>query len=204
MKLFRSLTLLCLQSTADCFQYGYWSSNWHVSCHLENISWMMRLWSNIEDGNRKAKILHRNYRCASSQVKSALRLPLGTSSLCTARSTLVAALSRCYLWTYSLKFSFAVAAPSLLVAITIVPMLCFLDQLFLDRVSQFWLLQQFNLWRCHAGIRRRRFRYQLLVVVLLGGSSLLRQRVRDSPKFYASAQNRLITGYAPPSFLVLL
>ncbi len=119
---------------------------------------------------------------SSQEVESALVAATGANLVSVLPFLLIGGFISLLFNELILTISFAVAA-SLLVAITIVPMLAsrLLAIPWSSRVSQFWLLRQFNrrfedATRGYGSFLRRVLRYRLLVVAitftLLGGGSL--------------------------------
>ncbi|MDF5712194.1 MAG: efflux RND transporter permease subunit [Nostoc sp. S4] len=163
---------------------------------LENISEKAGMTPNQrergaeEHGSRKAEAKGRNSKFfidtaidASQEVESALVAATGANLVSVVPFLLIGGFIALLFNELILTISFAVAA-SLVVAITIVPMLSsrLLGIRWSSRVSEFWLLRQFNhrfedATRGYSNFLTKVLRYRLLVVttalLILGGSSFL-------------------------------
>jgi multidrug efflux pump subunit AcrB len=161
---------------------------------LENISEKTGMTPNQremeagEQGSRGAEEKGRNSRffidsaiAASQEVESALVAATGANLVSVVPFLLIGGFIALLFNELILTISFAVAA-SLVVAITVVPMLSsrLLGIRWSSRISEFWLLRQFNhrfedATRGYSNFLTKVLRYRLLVVtaalVILGGSS---------------------------------
>jgi multidrug efflux pump subunit AcrB len=152
---------------------------------LENISERTDVTSGQierEMGRPKPKFFIESTITSSQEVESALVAATGANLVSVLPFLLIGGFISLLFNELILTISFAVAA-SLLVAITIVPMLAsrLLAIPWSSRVSQFWLLQQFNrrfedATRGYGSFLTRVLRYRLLAVAIsftiLGGGSL--------------------------------
>ncbi|QLE43937.1 efflux RND transporter permease subunit [Nostoc sp. C052] len=161
---------------------------------LENISEKTGMTPNQremdagEQGSRGAEEQRRNSRffidsaiAASQEVESALVAATGANLVSVVPFLLIGGFIALLFNELILTISFAVAA-SLVVAITVVPMLSsrLLGIRWSSRISEFWLLRQFNhrfedATRGYGNFLTKVLRYRLLVVIaallILGGSS---------------------------------
>ncbi|MFN6470601.1 MAG: efflux RND transporter permease subunit [Nostoc sp. SerVER01] len=155
---------------------------------LENISEKAGMTPNQKemeaDGNRRnSKFFIDTAISASQEVESALVAATGANLVSVVPFLLIGGFIALLFNELILTISFAVAA-SLIVAITIVPMLSsrLLGISWSSRISEFWLLRQFNhrfedATRGYSNFLTKVLRYRLLVVtaalLILGGSSFL-------------------------------
>ncbi|WP_375509879.1 efflux RND transporter permease subunit [uncultured Nostoc sp.] len=134
-----------------------------------------------EEKGRNSKFFIDNAIAASQEVESALVAATGANLVSVVPFLLIGGFIALLFNELILTISFAVAA-SLVVAITIVPMLSsrLLGIRWSSRISEFWLLRQFNhrfedATRGYSNFLTKILRYRLLVViaalVILGGSS---------------------------------
>ncbi|MHC5821114.1 MAG: efflux RND transporter permease subunit [Nostoc sp.] len=153
---------------------------------LENISEKAGMTPNqIEmqegDSGRNSKFFIDSAIAASQEVESALVAATGANLVSVVPFLLIGGFIALLFNELILTISFAVAA-SLVVAITVVPMLSsrLLGIRWSSRISEFWLLKQFNhrfedATRGYGNFLTRVLRYRLLVVtaalLILGGSS---------------------------------
>ncbi|MHC5596432.1 MAG: efflux RND transporter permease subunit [Nostoc sp.] len=155
---------------------------------LENISEKAGMTPNQKereegDSGRNSKFFIDSAIAASQEVESALIAATGANLVSVVPFLLIGGFIALLFNELILTISFAVAA-SLIVAITIVPMLSsrLLGIRWSSRISEFWLLKQFNhrfedATRGYGNFLTRVLRYRLLVVtaalLILGGSSFL-------------------------------
>jgi len=155
---------------------------------LENISEKVGMTPNQRemeaDGKRRnSKFFVDTAIDASQEVESALVAATGANLVSVVPFLLIGGFIALLFNELILTISFAVAA-SLVVAITVVPMLSsrLLGISWSSRISEFWLLRQFNhrfedATRGYSNFLTRVLRYRLLVVIvaflILGGSSFL-------------------------------
>ncbi|MEH2061719.1 MAG: efflux RND transporter permease subunit [Nostoc sp.] len=155
---------------------------------LENISEKAGMTPNQRemqegDSGKNSKFFIDSAIAASQEVESALIAATGANLVSVVPFLLIGGFIALLFNELILTISFAVAA-SLVVAITIVPMLSsrLLGIRWSSRISEFWLLKQFNhrfedATRGYGNFLTRVLRYRLLVVtaalLILGGSSFL-------------------------------
>jgi multidrug efflux pump subunit AcrB len=155
---------------------------------LENISEKVGMTPNqremeAEGKRRNSKFFVDTAIDASQEVESALVAATGANLVSVVPFLLIGGFIALLFNELILTISFAVAA-SLVVAITVVPMLSsrLLGISWSSRISEFWLLRQFNhrfedATRGYSNFLTRVLRYRLLVVIvaflILGGSSFL-------------------------------
>ncbi|MDZ8093309.1 MAG: efflux RND transporter permease subunit [Nostoc sp. DedQUE05] len=134
-----------------------------------------------EENGRNSKFFIDSATTASQEVESALVAATGANLVSVVPFLLIGGFIALLFNELILTISFAVAA-SLVVAITVVPMLSsrLLGIRWSSRISEFWLLRQFNhrfedATRGYSNFLTKVLRYRLLVVtaalVILGGSS---------------------------------
>ncbi|AFZ27205.1 cation/multidrug efflux pump [Cylindrospermum stagnale PCC 7417] len=155
---------------------------------LENISEKAGMTPNqrergVEASGRNAKFFIESAIASSQEVESALVAATAANLVSVVPFLLIGGFIALLFNELILTISFAVAA-SLVVAITIVPMLSsrLLGIRWSSRISEFWLLRQFNhrfedATRVYSNFLTKVLRYRLIVVtaalVILGGSSFL-------------------------------